>query len=78
MKIVIAGAGNVGTALAQDLSTRHHEVSLLEQRPDIAEKAQQALTGVSVHVMDACEVNSLRRVGPVSYTHLTLPTKRIV
>ena len=63
MKIVIAGAGNVGTALAQDLSTLHHEVSLLEQRPDIAEKAQQALTGVSVHVMDACEVNSLRRVG---------------
>jgi trk system potassium uptake protein TrkA len=63
MKIVIAGAGNVGTALAQDLVARHHDVTLLEQRPDIAERAQQSLSGVDVHVIDACEVNSLRRVG---------------
>ncbi|MGH2739227.1 MAG: potassium channel family protein [Actinomycetota bacterium] len=56
MKVVIAGAGNVGRHLTYDLSERGHEVTLIEQEPAVADRAQEVLpAGVSVVLGDACE-----------------------
>lgn len=63
MRVVIAGGGSVGTAIAQDLMTRHHDVTLLEQRGDIAERLRKELPGATVVQADACEVDSLAQVG---------------
>ncbi len=59
MKIVIAGGGSVGTAIATDLVDRHHEVTLLEQVPATAEKLRSLLPAVTVVAADACEFASL-------------------
>ncbi len=59
MRIAIAGAGNVGLFIADDLSNAGHEVLLIEQNPAVAERAETA-NAVQWHIADACEVNSLR------------------
>ena len=38
MKVVVTGGGAVGRHLAQDLTERGHDVTLVEQRRDLAEK----------------------------------------
>ncbi len=63
MKIVIAGGGSVGVAIAQDLVERHHMVTLLEQRSDFADRLRTQLPSVTVVNCDACEVNQLQQVG---------------
>lgn len=56
MRVVIAGAGNVGRHLTYDLSERGHDVTLIEQEPAVADRAQEVLPqGVSVVLGDACE-----------------------
>ncbi len=59
MKVVIAGGGSVGTAIALDLIDRHHDVTLLEQVVTTAERLKQILPGVHVMAADACEYASL-------------------
>ncbi|HUV58256.1 MAG TPA: TrkA family potassium uptake protein [Acidimicrobiales bacterium] len=59
MKVVIAGGGSVGTAIALDLIDRHHDVTLLEQVISTAERLKQILPGVNVMAADACEYASL-------------------
>ena len=59
MKVVIAGGGSVGTAIALDLIDRHHDVTLLEQVVTTAERLRQILPGVNVLAADACEYASL-------------------
>lgn len=59
MRIAIAGAGNVGLFIADDLAANGHDVLLIEQNPAIAERAETSST-VDWYVADACEVNSLR------------------
>ena len=59
----------------------------------ICERIKEALPGIHIHAFSPLEIwqgaqtlkvsvanflNQLRNSGPVSYTHLTLPTKRIV
>ena len=39
MRVAIAGAGNVGLFIANDLINAGHEVQLIEQNPAIVEKA---------------------------------------
>ena len=63
MKITIAGGGSVGVAIAQDMTDRHHEVTMLEQRSDVCERLRKDLPGVEIINCDACEVNSLQSVG---------------
>lgn len=65
MKIVIAGAGSVGTAIATDLASRHHDVVVLEQRLDVVEKTREQLQSPQIRIEhgDACEVNFLQRTG---------------
>jgi trk system potassium uptake protein TrkA len=59
MKVVIAGGGSVGTSIALDLLDRHHDVTLMEQVGDRAERLKTMLPGVSVLHADACEYSSL-------------------
>ncbi len=59
MRVVIAGGGSVGTAIALDLLDRHHEVTLLEQVTTVAERLKALLLGVTVMAADACEYSSL-------------------
>jgi trk system potassium uptake protein TrkA len=62
MKAAIAGAGNVGTHIANDLAEAGHEVLLLEQDPDVAARLR-VVEGVRVVVADACEPTLLTAAG---------------
>ena len=62
MKAAIAGAGNVGTHIANDLAQAGHEVLLLEQDPDVAARLR-LVEGVQVVVADACEPSLLTAAG---------------
>jgi trk system potassium uptake protein TrkA len=62
VKVVIAGAGNVGTYIAGDLHKAGHEVLVIEQDPDLVSKLRPTLD-VNWFVADACEVSSLHEAG---------------
>jgi trk system potassium uptake protein TrkA len=62
VKVAIAGAGSVGTAIAADLRQGGHEVLLLEQDPDLVSRIQDSLD-ITWVVADACEVSSLDAAG---------------
>jgi len=54
MRVVIAGAGNVGRHLAADLVKRNHDVVVIEQNPDVFAKAREGVDATWIHG-DACE-----------------------
>ena len=67
MKVAVAGAGNVGVFIANDLAEAGHEVLLLEQDPGVVSRVAPTLTGpwnnggsIEWRTVDACEVTSLR------------------
>ena len=62
MRVAIAGAGAVGVYIANDLLASGHEVLLIEQNPEVKERATTS-DGVEWFVGDACEVASLREAG---------------
>src|SRR5262245_22546890 len=62
MRVAIAGAGNVGLFIANDLAETGHEVLLMEQSEDVAGRVE-VHKGVDLVVADACEVTSLRAAG---------------
>ncbi|MBM3659694.1 MAG: TrkA family potassium uptake protein [Actinobacteria bacterium] len=62
MRVAIAGAGNVGSFIANDLFAAGHEVLLIEQQPEIRDRAEVA-DGVEWFIGDACEVTSLADAG---------------
>jgi trk system potassium uptake protein TrkA len=62
MRVAIAGAGNVGLFIANDLAATGHDIQLIEQNPDVTARAV-VREGVEVVVADACEVSSLRAAG---------------
>jgi trk system potassium uptake protein TrkA len=62
MRVAIAGAGNVGLFIANDLVGGGHDVQLIEQEESVVDRAK-ALPGVEWHIADACEVSSLREAG---------------
>lgn len=59
MRVVIAGGGSVGTSIALDLADRGHDITLLEQVSDTADRLRSQLPGVTVVAADACEYSSL-------------------
>jgi trk system potassium uptake protein TrkA len=63
MKVAIAGAGSVGTAIAGDLEANGHEVLVFEQDPELAEQRRAEVPGVRWIAADACEVSSLDAAG---------------
>jgi trk system potassium uptake protein TrkA len=62
MRVAIAGAGNVGLFIANDLRAADHEVLIIEQNPAVVKRAQAA-EGIEWYIADCCEVNSLRAAG---------------
>jgi trk system potassium uptake protein len=67
MKVAVAGAGNVGQFIANDLADAGHQVLLLEQDPGVVSRSAQTLSGpwgsggsIEWRTVDACEVSSLR------------------
>ena len=55
MKVVVTGGGAVGRHLAQDLTERGHDVTLVEQRRDLAEKLRTGARTRAIVYGDACE-----------------------
>jgi trk system potassium uptake protein TrkA len=62
MKVAIAGAGNVGAYIAQDLITAGHEVLVIELSADLVARLRPTLD-VNWFTGDACEVTTLQRAG---------------
>jgi trk system potassium uptake protein len=62
VRVAIAGAGNVGLFIANDLRAAGHEIQLIEQDPVVVERSI-ADEGVEWVVADACEVSSLKEAG---------------
>jgi trk system potassium uptake protein len=62
MRVAIAGAGNVGTFIAEELTGNGHSVLLIEQSPEIAGRLRLN-AAIEVRVADACEVASLKEAG---------------
>jgi trk system potassium uptake protein len=62
VRVAIAGAGNVGLFIANDLRAAGHEVQLIEQDPVVVERSI-ADEGVEWVVADGCEVSSLKEAG---------------
>jgi trk system potassium uptake protein TrkA len=58
MRIAIAGAGNVGLFVAQDLKDRGHEVTLIEQSRELVATLKDDLD-VNWVTGDACELHTL-------------------
>ena len=62
MRVAIAGAGNVGVFISNELVRNGHEVMLIEVQPAIAARVLP-VDGLEVIVADACEVSSLKEAG---------------
>jgi trk system potassium uptake protein TrkA len=62
VRVAIAGAGSVGTAIARDLHASGHDVLVLEQDPELVERRRTELD-VTWVAADACEVSSLDAAG---------------
>ena len=63
MRIVIIGAGKVGTFIAADLAENGHDVTVVERDPQQVERRRstEGLEGAEWVVADACEVSELAR-----------------
>ena len=55
MRIVVAGAGNIGRHLAHDLHERGHDVTVIEVERETVDRAQEDAPGVTFVLGDACE-----------------------
>ncbi len=55
MKVVVTGGGAVGRHLSQDLTERGHDVTLVEQRRELAEKLDAWAPDTRIVYGDACE-----------------------
>jgi trk system potassium uptake protein len=62
VRVAIAGAGSVGTAIASDLKNGGHDVLVLEQDPELVARLREELD-VTWVVADACEVSALDAAG---------------
>ena len=62
MRVAIAGAGSVGTAIAADLHAGGHDVLVIEQDPELVARIRGDLD-ITWVVADACEVSALDAAG---------------
>lgn len=62
MKVVIAGAGAVGTFVASDLRAANHDVLVIERNPDLVARLRPT-SDVDLFLGDACEVSNLDEAG---------------
>jgi trk system potassium uptake protein TrkA len=61
MRVVVVGAGNVGTNMASDLARNGHDVLLVEKERAVVDRirAEAWLGDVEIKVADACELGAL-------------------
>ncbi|WP_347037418.1 TrkA family potassium uptake protein [Glutamicibacter halophytocola] len=59
MKVMIAGAGSVGSSIARELLVNDHEVLLIDIQPEMAQR--EDLQGVKWLIGDACELAVLQQ-----------------
>ena len=57
MRVVIAGAGKVGRAIARELVVNGHSVLLIDRDPQLARPG--VVEGATTLLADACEVSAL-------------------
>lgn len=62
MKVAIAGAGNVGTSIANDLCASGHDVMIIESDQALLDRLGHTLS-CRLLLGDACEVSTLKRAG---------------
>jgi trk system potassium uptake protein TrkA len=62
VKVAIAGAGKVGTYIADDLLKAGHQVLLIEKEPAVVERLRLELPA-EYHLSDACEISELHEAG---------------
>jgi trk system potassium uptake protein len=62
MRVAIAGGGNVGTSIAEDLQAKGHQVLIIEKDSDMVARVAPTST-VTWLEGDACEVSTLHRAG---------------
>ena len=62
MKVAIAGAGKVGTYIADDLLKAGHQVLLIEKEPAVVDRLRLELPA-EYHLSDACEISELHEAG---------------
>ena len=60
MRVTIAGGGNVGLFIADQLASAGHDVLVLEQSPEVVARARDHHASIRLTIADACEVSSLR------------------
>ncbi|MGO4453694.1 potassium channel family protein [Arthrobacter sp. RAF14] len=58
MKVVIVGAGSVGSSIARELLSHQHEVLLIDLKPEVI--GRSGLRGAHWLVGDACELSVLK------------------
>ncbi|KAD3633194.1 NAD-dependent epimerase/dehydratase family protein [Arthrobacter yangruifuii] len=58
MKVVIAGAGSVGSSIAKELLSHGHEVLLVDEKPECVGRSD--LRGAQWLIGDACELTTLK------------------
>ncbi|MGC5047790.1 potassium channel family protein [Micrococcus porci] len=72
MRVVIAGAGAVGSSIARELHAHGHVVSVVESRADAA--ARSDLAGARTVLGDATDLGVLRRAGALGADVLVAAT----
>ena len=63
MRVAVAGAGKVGTYIADHLQGAGHQVVVLEQSANVVDRRREAYPGIVWVCGDACEVGFLERTG---------------
>ncbi|GAB3540147.1 TrkA family potassium uptake protein [Arthrobacter tecti] len=58
MKVVIAGAGSVGSSIARELLSNKHDILLIDQKPEVI--GRSGLKGARWLIGDACELTTLK------------------
>ncbi|MHA7263812.1 potassium channel family protein [Arthrobacter sp. TMN-37] len=58
MRVVIAGAGSVGSSIARELLSNNHEILLIDEKPEVI--GRSGLKGAKWLIGDACELTTLK------------------
>jgi trk system potassium uptake protein TrkA len=58
VKVIIAGAGSVGSSIARELLAHRHDVLLIDPKPEVI--GRSGLGGAKWLVGDACEISTLK------------------
>lgn len=58
MKVVIAGAGSVGSSIARELLSNNHDILLIDEKPEVV--GRSGLKGARWLIGDACELTTLK------------------